>query len=92
MVMPIVFGALGTIPQSISKGTGKHVNKMTSTYYYSQNTAKNPEYLTSFAVSQTPLANAAVKNFQRVNNKNNNNNKIIIIIIIIRRRRRRQKR
>ena len=60
-VIPIVNGALETIPKGLLKGLG---NRMTSGYYpnYSivevgQNTGKSPGDLGKFAATQVPVKN-----------------------------------
>ena len=74
MVIPIVIGALGTIP--FCKGAGRAGNRRTNRHHqnYSivavdQNTEESPDYLKRLAVSQTQLKDSfktRVKNSQGV--------------------------
>ena len=55
--IPIVIGAPGTIPLSISKGTGRlgKRGRVETIIKVGQNTKKSPGDLSRFAVTQTPV-------------------------------------
>ena len=86
MMIPIVIGALRTIPKRIGKGTGRLGDKRTSGDHpdyriikISQNTEKSSRDFeeTCFQLNSSgkPSANGGVKNSQRSNNDNNNDDK-----------------
>ena len=61
MVIPIVIGALGTIPKGLVKGLEdldfKKSNRDYSDYSITKNTKRSPWDLKRFAVAQTPVRN-----------------------------------
>ena len=81
MMIPVVIGALGTIPKG--RETGRLGNKRTrvnhpdySIIKISQNSEKVPGDLETWCHSDSrekPSVNVGVKNSQRNNNNNNNN-------------------